>query len=141
MYEAHEHLTEDAQFTRLMREGRTAFGHGNYKQAHNLWRQAAATRPDNEQVWWALLTVVSDEEDRRVCLENIYAINPRSKDVLRELRTHQRRYGRTSVNLPPDASQRMFDLLRALWNILVVIVALVGLFMLGVLIGVLLNLL
>lgn len=66
----------DIRFTELMRAGEVAYATGKRQQAHYIWRRAAMLRPYDEQVWLALLNVVDDDEDRRVCLENIIAINP-----------------------------------------------------------------
>lgn len=63
-------------FNRLMRLGHAARAEGMPQQAHTVWRQAAMLQPDNEQVWQALLQVIEKDEDRRVCLRNILAINP-----------------------------------------------------------------
>ena len=63
-------------FARLMRLGQVAHAQGDNKGAHQYWRQAAMIEPDNEQVWTALMWVVDGDEDRKVCLRNILAINP-----------------------------------------------------------------
>jgi tetratricopeptide (TPR) repeat protein len=65
-------------FNRLMRLGHAARAEGLYQEAHTVWRQAAMLQPDNEQVWQALLQVIENDEDRRVCLRNILAINPQN---------------------------------------------------------------
>lgn len=75
-------------FARLMRLGQVAHAQGDNKSAHHYWRQAAMLEPDNEQVWTALMWVVEGDEDRRVCLKNILAINPhnlRAQGLLDEL--------------------------------------------------------
>ncbi|MDQ7027668.1 MAG: hypothetical protein Q9P01_18895 [Anaerolineae bacterium] len=76
------HLRRDIDnpvaFKRLMRLGHIAHIEGDYKQAHISWQQAAMMQPDNEEVWVALLRVLRDEDDRRVCLRNILAINPQN---------------------------------------------------------------
>jgi hypothetical protein len=75
-------------FTRLMRLGQVAHAQGDSRGAHEFWRQAAMLEPDNEQVWTALMWVVDGDEDRKVCLKNILAINPqnlRAQAMLDEL--------------------------------------------------------
>jgi hypothetical protein len=86
------HLRSDTQnpvsFARLMRLGQVAHAQGDNKNAHQYWRQAAMMEPDNEQVWTALMWVVENDEDRKVCLKNILAINPqnlRAQHLLDEL--------------------------------------------------------
>lgn len=65
-------------FKRLLRLGHVSHAEGDYKQAHISWQQAAMMRPDNEEVWVALLRVLKDDDDRRVCLRNILTINPQN---------------------------------------------------------------
>src|SRR5689334_17538172 len=75
-------------FARLMRLGQVAHAQGDGKSAHDYWRQAAMIEPDNEQVWTALMWVLDGEEDKKVCLRNILAINPqnlRAQAMLDEL--------------------------------------------------------
>jgi hypothetical protein len=75
-------------FARLMRLGQVAHAQGDNKSAHHYWRQAAMMEPDSEQVWTALMWVVDGDEDRKVCLKNILAINPqnlRAQTMLDEL--------------------------------------------------------
>jgi hypothetical protein len=75
-------------FARLMRLGQVAHAQGDNKSAHQYWRQAALLEPDNEQVWTALMWVVESDDDRKVCLKNILAINPqnlRAQTLLDEL--------------------------------------------------------
>jgi hypothetical protein len=67
---------EEKHFAKLMQAGKQAHAVGNRERAHRVWRRAAMIRPYDEQVWLALLKVVDSVEDKRVCLENIVAINP-----------------------------------------------------------------
>lgn len=63
---------------RLLEQGRTAFLDGDNRRAHDLWRKAAMYQPYDEKIWLALLRVVENDADRRVCLENILRINPKN---------------------------------------------------------------
>lgn len=74
-----------ARFARLMRLGQVSFAEGNRRQAHRFWRRAAMINPTDEQVWVALLNVLEDPEDRRVCLQNIVAINPNNPQAQQQL--------------------------------------------------------
>lgn len=65
--------------------GIQAFRGGDQALAHNLWREAATVDPYQERVWVALLRVLSNGEDRQVCLENILAINPGNARARREM--------------------------------------------------------
>lgn len=77
--------SETTSFTRMMRLGHVARTQGDHRMAHHYWRQAAIIQPDNESVWVALLQVLESEEDRRVCLQNILAINPANQQAARQL--------------------------------------------------------
>lgn len=74
-------LQNPVTFQRLIRLGRVAYSEGDYKQAHDYWQQAAMVQPDSEEVWEALLRVLTSEDDRRVCLRNILTINPHNKNA------------------------------------------------------------
>jgi hypothetical protein len=76
---------ESTAFARMMRLGQVAHAQGQLRMAHQYWRQAAIIEPDNEMVWVALLDVLENEDDRRVCLQNILAINPANKQARRLL--------------------------------------------------------
>lgn len=63
-------------FERLMRLGQVAHAQGDNRTAHHYWQQAAMLEPGNEQVWTALMWVIDEEEDRKICLINILTLNP-----------------------------------------------------------------
>ncbi len=77
-------------FENLYRDGLTAYRAGESKRAHELWRDAATLDPYQEKLWVALLHVLDTDEDRRVCLENILAINPGSAKARRDLAALER---------------------------------------------------
>lgn len=81
-----ENNDEDARAELLIRDGYQELENGNTTQAYCLWRQAATLRPQNEQVWLALLEVVETPADHEACLENILAINPGNKAAAKRLR-------------------------------------------------------
>lgn len=75
-------------FARLMRLGQVAHAQGDKKDAYEYWSQAAMLEPDDEHVWTALMWVIENDEDRKVCLKNILAINPqniRAQEMLDDL--------------------------------------------------------
>lgn len=78
-----------AQFQRLMRLGHVTYAEGNRRQAHRFWRRAAMLNPTDEQVWLALLNVLDNDEDRRVCLQNIVAINPNNLQAQQKLNRYE----------------------------------------------------
>src|SRR6187549_910565 len=88
MSQSRSETQNPVSFARLMRLGQVAHAQGDSRGAHEFWRQAAMLEPDNEQVWTALMWVVDGDEDRKVCLKNILAINPqnlRAQGLLDEL--------------------------------------------------------
>ena len=80
--------TTPLTFDRLMRLGQVAHAQGDDKTAHNYWQQAAMLEPNNEQVWTALMWVIDDDDDRKICLKNILTLNPdnlQARQLLDEL--------------------------------------------------------
>ncbi len=78
-------MSQQSKFGDLMQAGRVAYTAGKRRMAHDLWREAANIDPYNEQVWLALLDVVEADADKRVCLQNILAINPLNVQARRQL--------------------------------------------------------
>ena len=78
-------MAQQTNFADLMQAGRVAYAAGKRKMAHDLWREAANIDPYNEQVWLALLDVIEADADKRVCLQNILAINPLNVPARRQL--------------------------------------------------------
>ena len=73
------------QFDELMQAGRSAHAMGNEKEAHEYWKEAARLNPYDEQVWLALLSVITSDSDRVVCLQNVIQINPMNVQGRRQL--------------------------------------------------------
>jgi|GEM_PF-3425027 len=106
-------------FVRMMRLGHACYVQGARKQAHRYWRRAALIDPGNEAVWLSLLNVVETDEDRRVCLENIVAINPHNKEA-------QVHLGLIDTSLPESP---IVVVLRVVWAILLAVFIAVGIVM------------
>lgn len=100
----------------MMRLGHACYVQGARKQAHRYWRRAALIDPGNEMVWFSLLNVVETDEDRRVCLENILAINPHNKEALAQL---------GMIDASPQESP-IVVVLRVVWAMLLAVVIAVG---------------
>ncbi|MCI0352326.1 MAG: hypothetical protein L0Z53_23150 [Acidobacteriales bacterium] len=81
----------------LLQAGKRAFNEDKPRLAHDLWREAATLDPYDERVWMALMRVLESPEDKRVCLENILAINPLNAKARRQLRAFQTSAGRAVV--------------------------------------------
>jgi hypothetical protein len=73
------------QVEALLREGGAQLAEGNRREAHRIWRQAAALNPKDKRIWQALLEVVENNDDRRVCLQNIVNLDPSDAQAVRRL--------------------------------------------------------
>ena len=69
-------MTESTLAAELLQEGIAAVKSGQKEQARKLLMQVVELDERNEQGWLWLSGVVETVEDRRICLENVLAINP-----------------------------------------------------------------
>jgi tetratricopeptide (TPR) repeat protein len=69
-------MSDSAHVTELLRQGIAAAKTGQKEQARRILLQVVELDERNEQAWLWLSGVVESSEDRRVCLENVLAINP-----------------------------------------------------------------
>lgn len=122
-----------ARIDELIRAGQEKLASGDPIEAHRLLHQAASLYPRDERVWLALLDVVKTVEDRRVCLENIVAINPDNKTATRQLRALNLITGQNETADPATApensemSWQAMTFLRLVKLLLVLIACLIGL--------------
>ncbi|MCA9915727.1 MAG: hypothetical protein KC496_20370 [Anaerolineae bacterium] len=72
-------------FERLMRLGNVSRAQGDHRLAHEYWREAAMLQPERVEVWKALLNILETDEDRRVCLQNILALEPDNRPAKQQL--------------------------------------------------------
>ncbi len=70
----------------LLQQGYVAYNNWDVDRARLLWRKAAVVNPANEEVWLALYNVTVDDEDRKVCLQNILVLNPNNTEAEDRLR-------------------------------------------------------
>lgn len=139
-------IDNNAKSQELIREGLRAYARGNFQQAHDVWRQAATLTPHNEQVWLLLLSILKDKDDRRVCLENIVAINPDNQQAQQQLQllqaqqpaAHHRDTAETGIL--SGMVWRLRLVLRPMVRMALVLLTLLLLFILGILAGVSLQL-
>lgn len=96
-----------SKFADLMQAGRVAYAANKRHVAHDLWKEAAAVDPYNEQVWLALLDVLESDTDRRVCLQNIIAINPLNVQARRQLNRLDARLQRQVLHRQEQQQQRL----------------------------------
>jgi len=124
----------------LFHEGEEAFSAGRRQQAHMFWQQAAHLTPKDVHIWQALLDVVETDADRIICLQNILRIDPNNTHAKRHLRVldfMQGRFGNISTPRSP---------LPVKWWVTVARLGIYGvvlgvLFVVGLLIGIILNML
>ena len=69
-------LNAPREFLQLFKEGKEAAKRGDQARAHELFRRAVEIDPYHEQIWLWLASVVETDDDRRVCFENVLALNP-----------------------------------------------------------------
>lgn len=69
-------LNAPREFLQFFKEGKEAAKRGDQARAHELFRRAVEIDPYHEQVWLWLASVVETDDDRRVCFENVLALNP-----------------------------------------------------------------
>lgn len=132
-------IGDEVRVNELLRAGRLALAQGDKAKAHTLWKQAAALRPHDEAIWRALLEVVSNHDDRRVCLENILTINPQNEAARRQLRVLSLLEGQSVADPPKPPEKRQW--LRQFLQIILTVLLILLLFILGMIAGSILNLL
>jgi hypothetical protein len=140
--------TDDEFVNELVREGIAKFALGNRQEAHDLWRQAAALRPHDEDIWGALLSVVETVEDRHVCLKNIVAINPKNERATQQLRSlepiieaaRKQQNQFSSLQRRPNIRRllRALSMLQGI-KLLILLIAILIVVALGVMIGIILQ--
>jgi len=94
-------------FARLMRLGHVSKAQGDARLAHKYWRDAAALQPERVEVWKALLEILEDDDDRRVCLQNILALEPDNRALRQELTTLNEQNPEQPTFLNADRTQTM----------------------------------
>lgn len=88
----------------LLKQGIAALNAGQKSEARSLLTQVVEQDERNEMGWLWLSGAVDTDEDRRVCLENVVAINPNNSIAQRGLERFQKSsYGLDSTS---DATSR-----------------------------------
>jgi hypothetical protein len=99
----------DPAVANLLSASRAALRDGDRPLAHRLLQQAAELSPYDETIWWALLEVVENEQDRVTCLHNVLAINPASLEAKRLLRLSELNISMIDLT-PPIPAQQFSDM-------------------------------
>lgn len=71
----------------MVQEAIQAYNAGDMDKAQTLLMEATELNDEHEQAWMWLSLVVEDEEDKRICLENVLSINPNNEGAKERLET------------------------------------------------------
>ena len=69
-----------------LQDGQAAVEQGNIQQARLIFQAILQENPRDEDAWLALAGVVTEEDDKRVCYENVLKINKSNKAAKEGLR-------------------------------------------------------
>lgn len=69
----------------MVQEAIQAYNAGDMDKAQSLLMEATELNDEHEQAWMWLSLVVEDEEDKRICLENVLSINPNNQGAKERL--------------------------------------------------------
>ncbi len=96
-------LNAPKEFLQLFKAGKEAAKRGDRARAHKLFRRAVEIDPYHEQVWLWLASVVDTDDDRRVCFENVLALNPSHPTARQQLAAlaEKQLQGTLSAAAPP----------------------------------------
>jgi len=70
----------------MVQEAIQAYNAGNMDKAQSLLMEATELDDEHEQAWMWLSLVVEEEEDKRICLENVLSINPNNEGAKERLK-------------------------------------------------------
>ena len=69
----------------MVKEAIQAYNAGDMDKAQSLLMEATELDDEHEQAWMWLSLVVEEEEDKRICLENVLSINPNNEGAKERL--------------------------------------------------------
>ena len=70
-----------------LQDGRDAINEGNLQQARLIFQALLQENARDEEAWLGLAEVVTDEDDKRVCYENVLKINKTNRAAKEGLRS------------------------------------------------------
>lgn len=94
----------DTELKQVLQNGIDAARVGRRDEAHALLMQVIEADEQNELAWFWLSGVVEDPADRRVCLENVLAINPQNVQAQRGLEKLAAQQNGATDSAPPAAA-------------------------------------
>ena len=89
----------------VLKQGIAALNAGRKAEARNLLTQVVQQDDRNEMAWLWLSGAMDTDEDRRICLENVLAINPNNGVAQRGIET-LRKNSSELTNISSDAAAR-----------------------------------
>ena len=89
----------------FLKQGITALNEGQKAEARSLLMQVVEQDERNEAAWLWLSGAVDTDEDRRICLENVLAINPSNKAAQKGLSILRQRAA--SIKPLPEGVERL----------------------------------
>ena len=103
-------MAEDQQIKQWLAQGIAAARAQQKKQARDLLERVIEADPYNEQAWLWLSGVVDTHEERRICLDNVLAINPQNEMAQAGLRKLDQQAARQAAAADqPTAAQASPD--------------------------------
>lgn len=75
----------DRQIDRLFRQAVQAIREGDHKLGRSLLEQVVHANEGHEQAWLWLSSIVTDPEERAICLENVLTLNPENERARKAL--------------------------------------------------------
>jgi hypothetical protein len=91
---------------------------GRKEEARRLLERVLDVEERNEQAWLWLSSVVDEDEDRIICLENVLTINPRNEAARKGLAALGAGPGTDVASSAPD--RRMFILITIILAVLLI---------------------
>jgi hypothetical protein len=127
-------FTAEKRAKAFLRKGQIAFNKGDTSKAHLLWQRSAYLNPKDATVWLELYKVVTNDDDRRACLENALRLrnDPRIAQHLKTLNKFKPK------TLEPQPKAKT-SVLKRIIRIVVSAGVIIALFIVGLFIGMTLN--
>lgn len=72
-------MSEETNVQELLKQGIELAREGNKAEARKLFEQVTELDDQNEKGWYWLASVVTTDEERRICLSNVLLINPNNE--------------------------------------------------------------
>lgn len=120
-------MSEERDVQQLLREGIEAARGGNKARARELFEQVVELDENNERGWYWLASVVTTDEERRVCLSNVLVINPNNEKArtLMDKLEAKKREQEAGEEVIPGVSRRQLTLIASIGGGVIVLLLLI----------------